>query len=285
MLHKLFDWTKSWVLSPLLYGVGFAAWAFAPGHTPHLLFYCAAALLFLCAFVWSVIWVWTCSFFRRTSSKYGEHERRTARAREKENNYLWLTTAVLALLFLGADRKLFASYKLHSIKKQARVEVFLSGTARLKAKPVPFQDRPDRSIDMLFALTGVPSKNIVLGGEEKSVPIDIVVRNASGITIRNAHIKIDSNVAILGKTEGLNRLSVTELRGNVAEMRPSIGTSDEQIFSVQIPVPDYTTQAALLVTIEGENLKPFAAAGKVLFVKGSLPAPTTVHSAAIKAPR
>jgi hypothetical protein len=299
MVKKLFTWGYSGVLVPVFYGAGAGFWALALNADPSRRNFYAAAAFFLCGLIWSLGWLWTHDSLRRSrprdsnSEKYlkmrkpaglagpegpdepgKQRRRRTPRRRNKKQR--WTAAACSALVVLGVDGKILTTYKARTTRReQGEMQVFVADTQRTAAMKVPVLERPEDTKDMMFALMGVPDKEVFIQKGDKSMKVDVLLRSTYAMSIRNVHVQIDSNVPIKAAAPELTSTGETELIGELPDI--PAGGKTVQVYSlpVEVSVPAYQNKAGLLVTVVGDNIKPYAAAARIVFVSkpavGQLP--------------
>ncbi len=269
----------------VLFGLGFYLRLRALVRPSFKVLLALAALTFVCALVCLLIWLWTSPFFRRNSAAYASTDRRSRKARERESTILKVLSAVVVVFFLLANQRIYSAYKTRTqVKVRGSLEVYLADSERMKARTIPFVARPDRSKDMLLAMSTVPIKTVNIQQGEQYKTIDVVLRNNSPTTVRNAHLRINSNVAIEAGSATLTPLSSTELDAPIINLTPFSQNAEERVFTVKIPIPGFITRAGLIVTVEGENFRPFEAVGRVVFNKDSEHKPSSTVQPAVGKP-
>ncbi len=301
MFERLFSWRYSGSLVPTFAVLAGLLWGLAVVVFPFELFFAAAAVCLVIAFVWSLGWLWTHDS-RRSRRAYIEtysadypmnrkerSERRKAQGRKRRNKKWRVAGAFASIaIFSLASMRMLGSYRLEaSSKDPEKLEVFLADSSRTRAMNVSFQGIPSYAKDMIFSLSGIPIKTVKLLRGENSIKINVIVINTSAINIHHAHIRINSNVPIRPGSSELMVVSDTELGKELDQMPPFSESSQEYVYPLEIPIPAYESRAGLLVTVEGDQVRPFAATGRIMVMKQIEPtAPLPpISSVAVDAPR
>jgi len=292
MLKKAFTSDYAGFLAIVLYVVGGGFWV--AGLTTDAgsgTFYAAETFLVI-AFLWSLGWIWNHPGFRRSgkvrrrrfsdqiaaehsdivSHQYAERrgERRNRKLRSSKRNLRWALVGCTTVLFAVADAQFFRTFDDHLARMgQMRVVVFISDNEnnRTRALSAPVMEHADSSKDMMFALEGIPTRDVTARNSDRSTVVNVVVRNTSDLEIENAHILIESNVPIKGAGAQLTSISETGLTADVDDLPAFRRSGAERVFPVEIPVTGMRVRAGLFVTVMADDLHPYAAAAKVIVTK------------------
>jgi len=205
---------------------------------------------------------------RQYATAHIERRRRTTSTHKGKKELRWVTTVCFLLLFAGVCFPLWRSYRSFVVStERGRVEVSLSGGDRVAAAGAASMDRTNPSIDLVFALDGIPTKEVPIQPDDKVATVHVVVRNTSAIDIRNARIEIHSSAPIRPASNDEVLLSDRDIGMNVSSI-PSYARARQEIdLGVQMSVWDRGTRGGLYVTVVGDNLPRYPAVSKVEFVE------------------
>jgi len=118
-----------------------------------------------------------------------------------------------------------------------------------------------------------PTEYVRVNDGDKSVKIDVILKNLNGLDVPNAHVTVESDVHLNPVTEDLVSLTDKQLYGDVKHVTPPDHSSDERVITVEIPIPQHQDTAGIYVTIQADNLKSYGAVARIVFVKGLGPNP------------
>jgi hypothetical protein len=307
MLKKVFSWEYAIGIFLLFYGLGFWFWHRGSTSDSFKRLYLAAGLSFIFSLAWSLASLRVNDAFPWPRKVYSDGHRDSRRSRSsrsrsdgsasqsdepplprrrrRRNKRLRKVLAACStLLFIFSSFRLFTSYRSLVIEsKMAVVEVFVEDSQRTRAAKVPFRANPVEQENSMFSLVNVPYKNVTMpaGGDddEKFLHLNVILRNISEIPIDNAEIMIDSTAPIQSTSYGSYVNSSTEIGFRMLEMTPMKGSSGEIIIPVTLKLSDYQFKLGLLVSINGVNLRPYAAAVKLRVIQetGPEPAPASAR--------
>jgi len=291
----------------LLYGFGIGFWIGAFHSKHYNLFFVVAALSFFAGFWRSLSWLWNHRIFERprVSSSYtrrysdripNEHtdlvsnqyakthvERRRRRRRkpEKRKKLRWAAEAVAALLFIGTAVGIKNSYAIRSYKELPIIDVLVSDrkqvevmpgrqptVERVRARRAPYLGRLAAFREKVFVMAQTPTEYVRVNDGDKSVKLDVILKNLNGLDVPNAHVTVESDVHLTPVTEDLVSLTDKQLYGDVKHVTPPDHSTDERVITVEIPIPQYQDTAGIYVTIQADNLKSYGAVARIVFVKG-----------------
>ena len=297
----------------LLYLLGAGFWIGALFSSAYRLFFCAATVCIVAGFVRSLPWIWKHHIFERSRSgspyrrRYSdsqphEHsdlvsheyakthvERRRRRRRRpgKKTKLRWTAEVVSALLFIAAGLGLKSSYVVRNHKEMPIIDVLVSDrklTAatpnrvptieRVRARRAPVLERRAAFREKVFFMAETPTEYVRIKEGDKSVRIDVILQNLNGIDVPNAHVSVESDVPITPVTEDLVSVTDKQLYGNVAHVTPPDHSSDERVITVEIPIPQNQGTAGIYVTIQADNLTPYGAVARLVFVRDAEASPS-----------
>jgi hypothetical protein len=305
------------VLFLYVFGVGF--WIGALFSSTYKLFFCAAVICIIAGFVRSLPWLWKHPIFerprsssspsRRFSDRHSnEHsdlvsheyakthvERRRRRKPKKRKKLRWAAEVFSTLMFIALAVGLRNSYSTRNYKEAPVIDVLLSD--RKQTDPTPglqptIERVRARSVQVLglagfpkkvvFSLANTPSEYVPVNQGDKSVNIDIILKNLNGIDVPKARVTIESDVHITPVTEDLIAMTDTKLYGDVAHVTPPDHSSDERVITVEIPVSQNEYTAGIYVTIEADNLKSYGAVARIVFVRDIEDSPSPVAAGSLE---
>jgi hypothetical protein len=293
MLRRLFRWEHATAVAVILYLVGGGIWLVGSQVERPKPFFGVAGAVLVIAYVWTLGTIWMHSVFRRStiahrsrrySDKVGaEHsdtqaheyaqanpERRKRRLRSSKRMERWLVVCASAVVFSAIAAEFFLSYRDQLSKsQQAHLQVFLmdTGKSRTRALSRPVSNQSRAYKEMMFAMVGIPTRNVTIRDSDRSMIANVVIRNSGEFEIENAHIMISSNVPIKAASPQVVQVAETELRTEVDDLPAFRRTGTDTVIPVEIAVSQSNVRAGLSVTILGDGVNPYAAAVNVVIVK------------------
>jgi hypothetical protein len=302
MLKKVFSWEYALGIFPVFYGLAIGFWYRGSTADSFKRFFLAAGLFLVFSFAWSLAALWINDSFPWPRKVYSDSRRSSngarssrssgdgsslqsdvptpPRRRRRRNKKLRkVLAACSALLFIGSSYRLLTSYRVIAAERDmAVIEVYVGDSQRTKAATVPFRPNPVEQEEMMFALVDVPYKGVTIHNGDRLIHLNIILRNTSTVPIDDAHVKIDSNAPLQAASDEETVLSSTELGFRLLEVAPMKGSSGEISIPVTIDLPEYQFETGLLISIVGDNLRPYAAAAKLRVIDETRPEPSPVSA-------
>jgi hypothetical protein len=293
MVKKLFSWELALGIFLLSYGLGFGLWYRGSSSDSFPRFFLEAGLCLIFCFVWSLTALWLNDSFNKPRQVYSNSNRvlrksRSARLsgesssaqsdvpspprrRRRRNKKLRKVLATCcALLFALSTYRIFTSYRtMVAERNTAVIEVFVADSQRTKASKVPFRTTPGEQKEMMFSIFDVPYKEVSIHEDKdgnKTIHLNIILRNTGAAPVGDPYVKIDSNAPIQAGDDQTFAISSTEVGSHMFDIPPTKDPSEEVVMPVIISIAEYQFETGVLVSVVGQNLKPYAAAIKLRVV-------------------
>ena len=291
-----------------LWGLGAACWIGAPHFQRQKPLLCAAAAFLLLAFGAALGWLWRHDAFISPRSRHGRRytdrisnahsdlhahnyamvkpERRRQRRSGARKTARIVTVSLMTLLFLAAEQKIYTSYHGHTnptsvLAHDTGVEVFLSDVGQASETASPFLKYRLYSSATIFALKGVPTKEVFVAPGQNSIRLMIVLR-ANSDNLHDARLRIASDVPFKAGGSGLTVISATEVVAALPLSQLADRSPQRDHFPLDIEVPKYGHRGRLLVNIETNDQRPYKGAINILFNKAFFPNRSAVIEASPK---
>ena len=197
-----------------------------------------------------------------------------------------MTVSLIALLFLTAERKLYLAYRGHANPTSVSahdtgVEVFLLDVGQASETASPFLKYRLYSSATIFALKGVPTKEVFVAPGQNSIRLMMVLRTNSD-NLHNARLRIASDVPFKADGAGLTVVSPTEVIAALPLSQLAHRSPQQDRFPLDIEIPKYGHRGRLLVNVETNDQRPYKGAINILFNKGVFPNRSAITEASPK---